>query len=80
MLKSLVYVLRQVFVAARGLFLVAQPRLLLPAVVSLVGAQALGSAASSLRLSGSVAVVRGLSSSSARGIFTDRGSNLCPLL
>ena len=66
--------------AARGLSLVMQPRLLLPAVVSLVGAQALGSAASSLWHSGSVAVVRGLSSSSARGIFTDRGLNLCPLL
>ena len=68
------------FVAARVLSLAAgsggytivTERRLLIAVASLCGARALGSWAS-------VVVARGLSCSTACGIFLDQGSNPCPL-
>ena len=83
--KFIYFWLRWVFVAARGLSLVA----LLCVGFSLrwllcCGARALGSRASvvvarGLYSAGSVVVAHGLSCSAACGIFPDQGSNPCPL-
>ena len=75
-----IFWLRWVFVVARGLSLVAVSRrysllwctCFLCSGFSCCGAQALGAWAS-------VVVPQGLSCSAARGIFPDKGSNLCPL-
>ena len=78
--KTLFFWLRWVFIAARGLSLVAASwgySLLWCACFSLQWLLLLRSTGS--RRAGSVVVAHGLSCSSACGIFLDQGSNPCPL-
>ena len=85
LLKILLFILfiyfwlRWVFVAARGLSLVAVSSLLI-AVASLAAEHELQARRlQQLWHAGSVVVAHGLSCSAACGIFLDQGLNLCPL-
>ena len=76
--------LRWVFVAVRGLSLVAMSRgysslRYVGFSLRALGARASGVVARRLWSAGSVIVAHGLSCSAACGIFADQGSNPCPL-